>query len=101
MEKDFAIIKVPEEKRVNITRCYLTGKVDIWWSTVKDRLVGPEFTYSNFLEQLKAKFYAVTIQRQKKKDFIELRMTNNMTAMQSVSKFAELSPFVPEFVASE
>jgi len=50
MEKDFAIIKVPEEKRVNITRCYLTGKVDIWWSTVKDRLVGPEFTYSNFLE---------------------------------------------------
>jgi len=38
----FARIKVPEEKRVNIETFYLTGEeVDVWWSTIKDRLIGP------------------------------------------------------------
>jgi len=44
MEKIFTVIEVPEEKRVNIRTYYLTGEADIWLNTVKDKLVGPEFT---------------------------------------------------------
>jgi len=44
MENIFAVIEVPEEKKVNIMTFYLTEKANIWWSTVKDRLVGPELT---------------------------------------------------------
>jgi len=44
MEKIFTVIEVSEEKRVNIGTFYLTRVVDIWWSTVKDRLIGPKLT---------------------------------------------------------
>ena len=41
---------------------YLIGETDIWWNTMKDTLVGPEFTWVKFLQELRAKFYIVTIQ---------------------------------------
>jgi len=44
MEKIFTMVEVPEGKRVNIETYYLTSEADIWWNTVKDKLVGPEFT---------------------------------------------------------
>ena len=40
MEKIFTVVEVPEGKKVNIGTCYLTGEADIWWNTVKDKLVG-------------------------------------------------------------
>jgi len=36
MEKIFTVVKVPEEKKVNIRTYYLTGEADIWWIIVKD-----------------------------------------------------------------
>jgi len=62
-EKIFIVVEVLEEKKVNIRTYYLTGKVDIWWNTVKDKLVGLEFTWSKFLSELRAKFYPVVVQR--------------------------------------
>ena len=44
MEKIFTMVEVPEEKKVNMGTYYLTGEADIWWNTVKDKLVRPEFT---------------------------------------------------------
>jgi len=35
---------------------YLTEEADIWWNIVMDRLLGPEFTWSKFLKELRAKF---------------------------------------------
>ena len=101
MEKIFTVAEVPEEKKVNIGTYYLTGKVDIWWNTIKDKFVRPEFTWSKFLDELKAKFYPVVVQRQKEKEFMELKMSGNMIVMQYASKFTELSRFVPDFVSSE
>jgi len=37
MEKIFAVVEVPEEKKVNIGTFYLAGEADIWCSTVKDK----------------------------------------------------------------
>ena len=48
-KKIFIAVEVPKEKKVNIGTYYLTGETDIWWNTVKDKLVGPEFTWSKFL----------------------------------------------------
>ena len=57
------MVKVPEEKKVNIRMYYLTGEADIWWSTIKDKLVGPEFTWSKFLDEYRAQVYPVVVQR--------------------------------------
>jgi len=61
IEKTFIIVEV-SEKKVNIWMFYLTGEADIWRSTMKNRLVGSKFTCSKFLEELRAKFYPITIQ---------------------------------------
>jgi len=101
MEKIFTVVEVPEEKKVNIRTYYLTGEADIWWNTVKDKLVWPEFTWSKFLEELRAKFYPIVVQRQKEKEFMQLKVNGNMTMMQYASKFTELSRFVLELLSSK
>jgi len=63
MEKIFTVVEVPEEKKINIGTYYLTGEADIWWNTVKGRLVGLEFIWSKFLDELRLKFYPVVVQR--------------------------------------
>ena len=44
MEKIFAIVEVPENKKVNIGTFYLAGEADIWWNTVKGRWQESELT---------------------------------------------------------
>jgi len=63
MEKIFTVVEVLYENKVNIRACYVTGKADICWNTVKDNLLGPEFTWSKFLEEMRSKFYPVQVQR--------------------------------------
>jgi len=75
------MVEVLKEKKVNIGTYYLTAEADIWWNTIKGRFVGPEFTYSKFLVELRAKFYTVVVQRQEEKEFMELKMSGNMTVM--------------------
>ena len=101
MEKIFTVVEVPEGKKVNIGTYYLTGEANIWWNTVKDKLVWPEFTWNKFLSELRAKFYPVVIQRQKEKEFMELKMSGTVIVTSYASKFTELSRFVPEFVSYE
>ena len=88
MEKIFGVIEVTEEKKVTIETFYLTREVEIWWNTVKDQLVGPDLTWNKYLGELRA---PITVQRQKEKEFFEIRMTRNITVMQYASKFMELS----------
>jgi len=52
MEKVFTVIEIPSDKRVNIGIFHLTGETDIWWNIAKNRLLGPDFTSSRFLEEL-------------------------------------------------
>ena len=40
---------------------YLTGEANIGWNIVKDGPVGPEFTWSKFLEEIRAKFYPIIV----------------------------------------
>jgi len=68
---------------------------------MKDRLIGPDFTWSKFVEELRGEFYPVTIQQEKEKEFSELRMIDNMVVLYYASKFTELPRFVPEFVAAK
>jgi len=41
------------------------------------------------------------VQQQKEKEFMELKMSDNVTIRQHASKFMELFRFVPKFVSSE
>ena len=47
IEKSFTVVEVPEENKVNIETYYLTDETDIWQNTVKDKLIGHEFTGVN------------------------------------------------------
>jgi len=40
------------DKRVNIETFYLTSETNIWWNTMKNRLLGFGFTWSKFMEEL-------------------------------------------------
>jgi len=101
MEKIFTVVEVPENKKVNIGTFYLTGEADIWWTTVRCKWQGAELTWAKFIEELRIQFYPVTLQRQKEKEFMELKMTGNTTVIQYASKFIELSRFAHDFVAFE
>jgi len=52
MEKIFTVVEVPGDKKVNIGIFYLTGETDIWWNTVKNKLLEPDFTWSRFVERI-------------------------------------------------
>jgi len=52
MKKVFTVIQILGDKRVNSGIFHLTGETDIWWNIVKNRLLGPDFTSSRFLEEL-------------------------------------------------
>ena len=52
MEKIFTIVEVPRDKKVNIETFYLTGETDIWWNNIKIKLLGPDFTWSRFVERI-------------------------------------------------
>ena len=83
---------------MNIGAFYLIGEANIWWNTVKDRLLGFEFAWIESLEELRDKFYPVMVQRHREKEFMELRMSGSMTIIHHASKFTELSRFVPRSV---
>ena len=44
IKKIFIVVEVSEEKKVIIWMFYPTGEVNIWWNTIKDKLLGPNFT---------------------------------------------------------
>jgi len=52
MEQVFNVTEIPSDKRVSIGIFHLTSETDIWWNIVKNRLLGPDFTSSRFLEEL-------------------------------------------------
>ena len=52
MKKVISVIEIIGDKRVNIGIFHLTSETDIWWNIVKNRLLGPDFTVSRFLEEL-------------------------------------------------
>jgi len=94
-------VEVPEEKKVNIETFYLTEEVDIWWNTVKDRLLVPKFTWNKFLEELRVKFYPTIVQQQNINEYMELNMTASMTIMQYASRFMKLFGVVLKFLSSK
>ena len=50
MEKIFIVVEVLGDKKMNIGTFYLMGEADIWRNTVKNKLLGPDFTWSRFVE---------------------------------------------------
>ena len=65
---------------MDIGTFYLSGEADIWRNAIKDKCQGLEFTWSKFLGE--ANFYPISVQRQKERDFLDLRITHNMTVIQ-------------------
>ena len=45
--------------------------------------------------------HPVVVKRQKEKEFVELKISDNMMVMQCASTFIELARFAPKFMSSE
>ena len=55
MEKILSVIEVLGQKKVNIRIFDLTDEIDNWWNTIKNRLLVPDFTWSEIAEELTTK----------------------------------------------
>jgi len=44
MEKIFAVVKVPENKKMTIGTFYLTGEANSWWNILKHKWQESELT---------------------------------------------------------
>jgi len=93
MENILVVVEVLEDKKVNIGTFYLSGEADKPWNTIKDKCQGLEFTWGKFVGELRANFYTVTLQHHKEREFLELRMTHNMTVIRHAAKFIVTSCF--------
>ena len=63
MEKIFDVVKVSDNKRINIRTFYLSGRADMWWETVRTTFQTPEATLASFTEVLRAKLYPMHMQK--------------------------------------
>ena len=68
---------------------------------MKDKLLGPKFTWSKFLEDLRANFYPIMVWRLKEKGIYGTENEWKYDSKQYASKFIELSKFIPKFMSSE
>jgi len=50
--ENFRCSRCSRDKKVNIGTFYLTYGTDIWWNTIKNRLLRSDFTLSIFMEEL-------------------------------------------------
>ena len=67
---------------------------------MKERQYEPGFDWNKFKEMMKDHFYPTSLQKAKEGVFVQLQQ-GNMSILEYVSKFMELSRFAPAFLADE
>lgn len=111
MEKLLEVVGCPEHLKVKLASFYLEGPAELWWRALKQTVQTPsssssnpnpplEWTWEQFLEKLKDRFYPVPLQKQKESEFLSLRQ-HSLTITEYTNKFLELSRFAQEFVSTE
>ncbi|XP_057533291.1 uncharacterized protein LOC130811128 [Amaranthus tricolor] len=113
MEKIFAILKAPEDMRVDQAVHYLTGDADTWWVTNRDALLLasstvtsehpstlPPFPWSLFVSALRDEFFLLHLQRKMFDEYSRLTQ-GTQTVHQYYVRFMQLPKYVDDMKIGE
>ncbi|CAO2819454.1 unnamed protein product [Amaranthus hypochondriacus] len=112
MEKIFAILKTPEDMRVDLAVHYLTGDADTWWVTHRDALLPvastvtsehstvPSLPWSLFVSALRDEFFPLHLQRKMFDEYSRLTQ-GTQTVHQYYIRFMELAKYVDDMKIGE
>ncbi|XP_057522676.1 uncharacterized protein LOC130802679 [Amaranthus tricolor] len=113
MEKIFAILKTPEDMRVDLAVHYLTGDADTWWVTHRDALLSapsaatlehpstvPPLPWSLFVSALRDEFFPLHLQRRMFDEYSRLTQ-GTQTVHQYYVRFMELAKYVDDMKIGE
>ncbi|XP_057525575.1 uncharacterized protein LOC130804996 isoform X2 [Amaranthus tricolor] len=113
MEKIFAILKTPEDMRVDLAVHYLTGDADTWWVTHRDALlpapsadtsehpsIVPSLPWSLFVSALRDEFFPLHLQRRMFDEYSRLTQ-GTQTVHQYYVRFMELAKYVDDMKIGE
>ena len=71
IEKTFAALEVPENKKVDYVAYVLRGDANSWWSSTKSMAGGP-MTWDQFKQAFYVKFFLENVRQQMLQDFYTL-----------------------------
>ncbi|XP_057548096.1 uncharacterized protein LOC130826531 [Amaranthus tricolor] len=113
MEKIFAILKIPEDMRVDLAVHYLTGDADTWWVTHRHALLPapsavtskhpstvPPLPLSLFVSALRNEFFPLHLQRMMFDEYSRLTQ-GTKTVYQYYVRFMELAKYVDDMKIGE
>ena len=113
MEKIFAILKTPEDMRVDLAVHYLTGDADTWWVTHRDALLQTPSTvtsehpstvrppsWSLFVSALRDEFFPLHLQRRMFDEYSRLTQ-GTQTVHQYYVRFMKLAKYVDDMKIGE
>ena len=86
--------------RIRLAAFQLAGESLIWWDWVKTSRNVEAMTWVDFRELFMRKFFLASARHVKAREFLDL-WQGNMTMLQYVAKFTELTCFADDYVATD
>ncbi|XP_074337008.1 uncharacterized protein LOC141674185 [Apium graveolens] len=97
MERSFEFVRLGEDRKTVYSTYFLKGGVIYWWNSVKALEEVQPVTWARFKELFLEKYYPKYVQKQMEMKFLDLKQ-GNMTVLEYVKNFTELSRFVTKYV---
>lgn len=95
MEKLFDATGCPEGDMLAVGTYYLRKEADNWWSIQKQNNAEARgYTWAQFVEKLKERFYPESLRWKKQEEFLELSQ-KGLSVQGYTDRFVELSKFAP------
>ncbi|KAF3780831.1 hypothetical protein EJ110_NYTH38297 [Nymphaea thermarum] len=102
VERIFALLKMPEEDKVNYGTYLLKGDALDWWtSTLEIRFAGqPSISWMQFRETFFNTYYPVHARDKKMQEFLDLQQ-NQLSLEEYITKYRHLEAFCPYFYTTD
>lgn len=95
-----SIVGIPARYRIEFATYMFSGEADHWWDAMKDAMDVSTLEWERFEEMFLGDFIPQAIKSAKEDEFMKLEQ-REITVSQYAAKFAELSRFAPDMVATE
>ena len=101
MDRIFNLMQCTPDERFDYAVFLLQGDAYSWWKTVPNSLVQPPvLSWTDFLREYREKYTPKVYQREKRKEFIDLKQ-GNMSVAEYGLKFTQLSVYAMNLVSTE
>ncbi|KAL5553903.1 hypothetical protein UlMin_041305 [Ulmus minor] len=93
-------MRLTDQERVSCASFMLKKDARHWWATVKVTRDVTEMTWADFVREFNQKYYNSAILRAQQDEFMNLKQ-GNMTVIEAVNKFEQLSRVCPHMLRTE